>query len=383
MMRVLSIIALGLFAFAVAACGGGGSESSSTPTPPTQEVSPTPSSSEGTPEPIPTELRVAYINLGSPITIDENDRVAEETFFDRLNMLVEELRTFQPDIVALSDATWTRDLDAAAWEVLAAGLGLEPRFQRANPWYPGQDREESNATMQLVGFEEGEAILSRYPILGSPKRIPLNPRTSENEGRIALHAVLRIDPYGEVNVYIARLSGSDETRNAQAADLRRHVLATAGGRPTIVLTDMGMPPESSGVIRFTSSGFIDLAETVGNPGELYTCCRPTMLFNDPEPEGTEDGDDTPLPPTPDSGDDNGDEGPGDNGGEDEPPLDEELATWRSLYAFSDSWIARRVEVFAHQPKERPDGSRLYASDQNGLLIVISLEEPAAPNTAGQ
>lgn len=320
--------------------------------------------------PPPTELRVAFINLGSPIAVDDTDHVAAETFFERLQLVAAELEELQPDIVALTDATWTRELETSAWDVLASALRMEPHYQRANPWFPGQNREASNATRDLVGFEEGDAILSRYPIRKG-SRIALNPRASENEGRSALHVVMLIEPYGEVNVYISRLAGAEETREAQAADLRAQIEETGNGRPTLVFTDVGLGGAPGAVSVFTESGFEDLGAGAGDEA-MATCCRTGMLFDVP-PE-TPVGGEGVAPPMPTGDAPAG----GDAGGDDDDPGTpasegpDELAETRTLYVFSEIWGATSVDVFAERPNLRADGSRLYASDHNGVFAVLSL-----------
>ncbi len=364
-----------LLALVAIACGGS-TETTSPPTPPpTPEATPTEAPTRGTPRPAPAELSLAYINLGSPITVDESDPLAHDTFFERLEFLAGQLQQLEPDIIAVSEATWSRELDAASWNVLASSLGMEPGYQRANPWYPGQDKEASDETRDLVGFEEGEAILSRYPIMHT-RRIPLNPRTSEHEGRAVLHAVLLIEPYGEVNVYVARLSGNTATREAQAHDLRGHIDDTAEGRPSIVFADFGLPPGNEAVQAFAGDDLVELSAAAGQePGAVGTCCRTTMLFgagNDGENGDMENV--TPVPAT----EPPGDVEPAETA---EPELPGELAEARTLYIFSDTWDPTGFSVFGDTPAIRSDGSRLYASDHNGIYTVIDLEG-AWPEEAG-
>ncbi len=373
MTRVLSIVLMTIAAFLFVACGGGTDLPPTTPTPATDDATPTPAASSGTPAPAPSELRIAFINLGSPITVDETDRIAHETFFERLDLLIAELKDYRPDLVAITGAAWTDELGAAAWEVLASELRIEVQYQRANPWFPNHDKEDSDATRDLIGFEEGEALLSRYPIRWS-KRIPLNPRTSESEGRIALHAVLRIEPYGDVNVYISRLSGTFQTRLAQAADLRRVIDQTREDGPVLVFADFGMDPDSEGVTGFTNSGFFDLAYAAGDDDSLGTCCRTSMLFGVPEEPGEgEEGPDAEEPVTPLPGTNETPEVMPEQG---TPESNEELAENRTLYVFSDSWGAEDFRIFGQYPALRADGSRLYASDHNGIFAIIDLRMPS-------
>ncbi len=75
-----------------------------TPTPTTPEAAntelPTP----------PSEFRVAYINLLSPNTLDKTNTVPAETFEERLEIVIDGLKVFKPDLVAFSEVTWTSAL---------------------------------------------------------------------------------------------------------------------------------------------------------------------------------------------------------------------------------------------------------------------------------
>lgn len=358
----------------LAACGGDGDSPRPTPTTAIDLSTPTAGSVERTPAPAPETLRVAFINLGSPITLDADDVSAEETFEARLQLLTSQVEGFEPDLVALTDATWTKDLGPAAWEALSGSLRLEPAYQRANPWFPDQDKDASDATRDLVGFEEGEALLSRYPVMQT-RRLPLNPRTSETEGRIALHATLNIEPYGEVSVYVARLSGSVATREAQARDLRAQIDETREGRPVLVFADLGLAEDSEAVAEF-QGGWYDLASAAPAGAELGTCCRGGMLFNVPEePVGGEDGDDGTEASPQDGASQEGEE----EDGTPTAPPEEEVATARTLYVFSSIWPAVEFEVFGGTPLVRADESRLYSSDHNGIMSVIELDT-AEPGT---
>ena len=301
----------------------------------TPEGSPSPSLPvpEGTPDDTPGEIRIAYINLMSPIVLDETDPVASETFEQRLGMVIEELQSLRPDIVAVNEATWTEE-HGSAWARLAAGLGMEgSSFARATPWFPGLTEEESRELREIAGFEEGEYLLVRspYAILRSERKT-LNPRVSESEARAALHVVVRgPGRLGEFDVYVTRLAGSEAVRAAQARDLLSWVDETRGDGPVLIFAGLDAEPDSPVVRIFLERGYVDLA--AAQPASL-TCCRPTVRSAEP------------LPP-PDR---------------------------RSEYVFSDRWVAISAQPFADEPKELEDGSLLYASDHNGIFLVV----PYAP-----
>ncbi len=382
----MSTISALVFLFALTACGANDARVPRTVVPGTPESSPTPPATSQTPQPAPSELRVAYISLGSPITLDENDTEAADTYAERLQLVIEELRAFDPDIVALSEVTWSKSTGNAAWTTLATGLGLEGKFARANPYYPGQTPEDSDTLRDLIGFEEGEAVLSRYPILQS-RRHTLNPRTSEHEGRIALHAVVRIPGIGDVNVVVSRLAGEEPTLQAQAADLERLINDEGAGLPTLVFADMGMAPDNPSIALFQTNGYSDLVAGIGGGFNLATCCREQLLL----PATTIPG--TPLLPAgteapADDGEGNGDEeGTEEPTGQETPAPDADDETpavggamVRHSYIFSDTWRATSVALFGTQAHARSDGSQLFPSYQNGLFAVIPLTQPGRSST---
>lgn len=281
--------------------------------------------------PQPTELRVAMINLMSPVSVDANNPVASETFDERLDAIIEELRAFKPDLVGLNEATWTATHGAAV-DRIAKGLKMEWQYGRSNPWFPGQTKEASDQTAKQIGLDEGDCILSRYPILRAERKA-LNPRTSETEGRAALHVVVKgPGETGEIDVYITHLTGGGEkVRQAQATDFISFIKATRGKGPLLVMGDMSEPAGSATYAVFEAAGLADLAGSASLP----TCCRESVL------------------------------------GE-QPPL-----TVRTDYVLSDSWIPSSVALLGDQPHNRADGTPLYASDHNGLLAVFPLSPPSA------
>lgn len=354
---------------AIVACGDGGASGRRTPTPTDIEETPPPFVATATPAEPPVELRVAYVNLGSPIVVDENDRVAAETYEARLEILIDELKTFRPDIVGVSEATWTPDT-GQAWATLASGLGMEAQFGRANPWYPGQDQAASDQTRDLVGFEEGDAVLSRFPILEG-SRIPLNPRTSESEGRAALRVKVLVPGIGEVDVYVARLSGDTTTRERQAINLSLNIELTRGTAPGIVMTDLGFQPGTNAVQLFSSQRYFDAASAADDQAGVGTCCRAQLLIPASLPTATAGSRPTPQPgasPSPDASL--------------TPTVGSEAAPMvKTLYIFSDRWRALEFRLIGDEPEQQPSGAQLYASDHNGIAATLSLDVPGIAGPA--
>lgn len=314
------------------ACSRGGE--TPPPSAPTLTTLETPTPATPTPETTPNELRVAYLNLMSPIVVDVTDPVASETFAQRLELVIEAVGALRPDIFAVSEATWTKE-HGSAWAKLAAGLGMEgSSFARATPWFPGQTEAESDALRNLVGFEEGEYLLVRspYAILRSERKT-LNPRVSEAEARAALHVVVRgPGALGEIDVYVARLAGSEETRLAQARDLLVWVELTRGSGLVLLFLGLDAPPESPIAALFRDRNYVDVAAPFGT---LPTCCRPNVLTETPQP-----------------------------------PLE-----LRTDYIFTNGWPAVSVVTFADTPRVLEGGKLLYPSDHAGLLAAIPVPRP--------
>ena len=104
---VLACATVALLALLLAACGDDGGELPSHATPTASTTPATPTATPTAPTEWPTEFKIAFINLLSPLTLDANDTVAGETFKDRLDGLVAELKQFEPDIIGFNEASIT------------------------------------------------------------------------------------------------------------------------------------------------------------------------------------------------------------------------------------------------------------------------------------
>ena len=336
--RRFLVLAGGAAAGAAVSCGGngGGEFPPSTPGSPVPYTTVTPSPTEVLP--VMTELRVAYINLLSPVTTDSNNVVAAETFEDRIAILIEELKHFKPDIVGFSEVFKVKDLQNAQ-DLLVAGLKMDFQYVRANPWTLGQSREQSDEMVKLAGFEEGELLLVRPPLAAlKSTRWALNPRNSESEGRACMHvSVQGPTELGRLDIYVTHLTSDNERiRQQQTTDILDYIRKTRGLGPTILLGDLNDMPDSAAIATFTKAGFIDIAQAAeGEPG-YPTCCRESVL------------------------------------GE-QPPLED-----RTDYILTDRLGPAEVSLLGDSPKTRADGSLLYASDHNGLKAVFQLKEWTEP-----
>ena len=328
-MRRIAPLALAMAALA-AACSGPGEYRDPSPSPSPSPVAAATLSPSTDPAALaPTEFRVAFINLMSPVGLDANNTVPGDTFDDRLAAVIDELKAFKPDLVGFNEATVTKAHGGAA-AVLARELHMEIQYVRANPWFPGQTRDQNDALAKQIGFEEGDVILSRsaFPILRAEPKW-LNPRTSETEGRAGFHVVLKGPPsLGDVDVYITHLTGGGEKiRSQQAQSFASWVTQTRGGGPLVLMGDIGDLPGTATYAVFTAAGLTDLAVD----GGAGTCCRESVL------------------------------------GE-QPPL-----TQRTDFLFVANLPNVPIQLFADKPHTRADGSLLYASDHNGLEAVFPLK----------
>jgi endonuclease/exonuclease/phosphatase family metal-dependent hydrolase len=277
-----------------------------------------------------TELRVAFINLMSPVGTDATDTAASDTYEERLALIIEELRTFNPDIVGFNEATIT-DAHGDARERLATALKMEPFWLRANPWFPTRTREANDAIAKQIGFQEGELLLvrsDRFPLIGGVDSHWINPRTSETEGRVAFHIRVRVPgATGEADIYITHLTGGGEAvRGRQAESVASFIRSTRGDGPAILMGDLSDVPTSGAFQAFAATGFHDPFAGEG----VATCCRTSLT-----------GEQQPL-------------------------------TLRTDYLLGAEWAPVETGFLAAKPGARNDGSPLFASDHLGLFAVFTL-----------
>jgi len=330
---LFAALAVPVVLLAAAACGGDDDvqiqrPATSTPAPIAQ--TPTPDDSD-----LPTEFRVAFINLMSPISLDSTNTTTSDTFDARLNLVIDQLREFKPDLVAFSEATKT-NAHGSVEDRLVKELKLESVYIVAKPWYVGLSKDQNAAIAQQVGFQEGELVLvrsDRFPILGYEK-MWLNPRTSEAEGPGAIHVKVKGPPsVGEIDVFVSHLTGPDpKIRAQQATSFAQFIKAKKGAGPTIVAGDFGDPAGTPTQQAFLDIGLSDILEASG----LLTCCRESVAGEQP------------------------------------------VVTERTDYILSSQWMPSALGLFADQPKKLEDGQVLYASDHNGLTASFPIGPPPGP-----
>ncbi len=162
---------------------------------------------------------------------------------ERADRLAAAIARLRPDIVVLQEA-WCTVAEGCLTDRLAGDLDLHAVYARAN------------GSLRWLGFEEGAAILSRFPIaVAATWRLP--PDRDRFERRIALTA--RIDhpalPFEVVGVHAA--NSDSELAAAQTEHLLERLLAHPD-RPALVAGDFNLDSSHPALGRFGEAGYRDL-----------------------------------------------------------------------------------------------------------------------------
>jgi endonuclease/exonuclease/phosphatase family metal-dependent hydrolase len=185
----------------------------------------------------------------------------------RLDLIAAEIRRHDPDIVCLQEVPWTRRLGSAAAD-LAQRTGLNHLYLRAN------------GNRRAIFFEEGEAILSRYP-LQDAVWVELQPRAGTFEHRVALGATAAT-PWGDLRVFVTHLTNGDaEVNHQQAASLLAFVQASASGA-AVVAGDFNAT-EGSPQIRALTGHWVDAYRAANPQADGPTCCVDDLQAGPDEP----------------------------------------------------------------------------------------------------
>jgi endonuclease/exonuclease/phosphatase family metal-dependent hydrolase len=173
----------------------------------------------------------------------------------RLELIAAGLQELEADIVLLQEVPWTVQTGSAAkW--LAEALGFNYAYYRAN------------GNKGLIAFEEGEAVLSRFP-LKAQSGVQLPPRVSLFESRVAL-AVTVVTPWGDAHVVVTHLTDKDPTKDHQQALALMEFVDGLAGEVKVVGGDFNAQPDSE-QIRTLAGTWRD--PFVGVTGEAaFTCC---------------------------------------------------------------------------------------------------------------
>jgi endonuclease/exonuclease/phosphatase family metal-dependent hydrolase len=206
----------------------------------------------------PGRLRVVSLNIlhGFPLF-----RYLDE----RLDLIAAEIRRLDADIVFLQEVPW--HWGSAARE-LAEQTGLYFLYVRAtgNRW--------------TLLFEEGEAILSRYP-LRDAAFVELQPRAGYFQHRVALQATVSTAG-GDLRLVSTHLSHDNREANRGQAEMLAALLgpASSGTGPTLVGGDFNAVETSAQIQNLVSAGggmgWIDVYRQVHPDEPGYTCCVPDL-----------------------------------------------------------------------------------------------------------
>ncbi|HEY3258917.1 MAG TPA: endonuclease/exonuclease/phosphatase family protein, partial [Pseudonocardiaceae bacterium] len=173
----------------------------------------------------------------------------------RVGLIAEEIRRLDADVVLLEEVPWTVGTGSVADE-LARRTGMNHLFLRAN------------GNRRAILFEEGEEILSRFP-LRDPVSARLPGRTGWFEHRVALAATVD-SPWGPIGVVVAHLSGwPPSVSAAQVAALRRFV---GDPRHPVVVGGDFNATDDSGPVRDLGQVWTDVLRSANPPDVGPTCC---------------------------------------------------------------------------------------------------------------
>jgi endonuclease/exonuclease/phosphatase family metal-dependent hydrolase len=175
---------------------------------------------------------------------------------DRLDLIAAEIRRLDPDVVCLQEVPWHW---GSAARDLAERAGFNYLYLRAN------------GNRWTILFEEGEAILSRYP-LRDAAATELEGSAGFFEHRVALQATA-VTPWGELRVVSTHLTHGDPAVNeAQAASLVAFVNAGNAGAPAVVAGDFNAVEDSPQIQMLRAVGWIDAYRAAHPDDPGATCC---------------------------------------------------------------------------------------------------------------
>jgi endonuclease/exonuclease/phosphatase family metal-dependent hydrolase len=168
----------------------------------------------------------------------------------RVDLIADGLAALRPDVIALQEAAVSRRLGDVP-EGLARRLSYHHVYAPATRYVFG-DGVLSRLVVGALGFREGPAILSRFPILESEVyKLPRCQRALDP--RVLLRA--RLDtPWGPIDVFSTHISRDD----CQARRVAALVADRRNGLPSILMGDFNAIESSPAIRAMTEeAGFID------------------------------------------------------------------------------------------------------------------------------
>lgn len=226
----------------------------------------TPASADGLPS--PTALRFVTLNVfhGGPLSGWTGHDGHLET---RLDLVTQALQALAPDVVALQEASWSRNRGEVAAR-LAERLGLNHVYAPSSmrlfetTWF-------NRAAAAIMDFAEGPAVLSRFPIVHS-EVFKLPQCGWRLDPRVLLLAELAT-PGGPLRVFSTHISGHHCQAEAVAALVRER----RTDMPDVLMGDFNAVESSSAITNLVGgSGAIDAFRTVHPQGSGFTVYQPVM-----------------------------------------------------------------------------------------------------------
>ncbi len=251
----------------------------------------------------------------------------------RLDMTMQAMKNLDPDVIALQEASQTR-VHGNVPEKIARALGMHVVYAPATDRIFGF-RALDRFIVWAMGFQEGLAILSRYPILGS-EIYDLRRCRHRLEPRILLRADLST-PWGPMSIYSVHTARGDECQLRQVMDIAR-THPTAG--VSILTGDFNSLETSQVLVAMgREAGFLDVYRAINPHDPGYTVWQRIKV---------------------------------------EQPTASRRVDFILLSAGTESSATvRSSRVILDRPGRLPDGSALWPSDHYGVLAEIE-RTPSGP-----
>lgn len=272
-------------------------------------------------------LRVVTYNLlhdGATSGVFDGSTHLEE----RLEMAIRELKALDPDIVAVQEASDSRTHGNVPGR-LAQALGLHMVFEPATAHVFGLwplDR----LVVGVMGFEEGSAILSRFPITAS-EAYDLPRCKKWLEPRIMLQATVSTT-WGPLQVFSTHTGRGDECQLERVGEIVRDRI---GAGPSLLMGDFNTPETGKVLTTLRNeAGFIDAFRIV-NP-ELN---GPTVWQRIESPDAT---------------------------------VSRRVDFIFLLNGRASKTSVRSSRVVLNRPGQLPDGTALWPSDHFGVLAEFEI-----------
>jgi endonuclease/exonuclease/phosphatase family metal-dependent hydrolase len=212
--------------------------------------------------PPPRPLTFVSYNVyhGGPLSVVIGDGAQLDR---RLDVAAAELEALGADIIGLQEASVGRDRGHVA-QRFAGRLGFEWVHARATtyvfPW-----RWLGKAIVWLMGFEEGPAILSRFPIVDH-QTYPLPVCRKRFDARALVRAEIRT-PWGPLQVFSTHTS-HDECQVREVAEI---VGRYRGPLPAIVMADFNAAEGAAWITALRAEhGFVDAFREVNPTARGHT-----------------------------------------------------------------------------------------------------------------